>query len=67
MRISRTKCTLITVCNGYERLTVLKMFSRLFCFEQVKALKKFSEKPYASRVEEIKEAAGDGRKVAFGT
>ena len=50
MRISRTKCTLITVCNGYERLTVLKIFSRLFCFEQVKALKKFSEKPYASRV-----------------
>ena len=50
MRISRTKCTLITVCNGYERLTVLKMFSRLFCFEQVKALKNFSEKPYTSKV-----------------
>ena len=37
-------------CNGYERLTVLKMFSRLFCFEQVKALKNFSEKLYTSKV-----------------
>ena len=51
MRISRTKCTLITVCNGYERLTILKMVSRLsVCLEQVKALKNVSEKLYKSKV-----------------
>ena len=34
----------------YERLAILKMFSPLFCFEQVKAMKVFSEKLYASKI-----------------
>lgn len=63
MRISRTKCTLITVCNGYERLTILKMVSRLFCLEQVKALKNFSEKLYKSKVKKkLKKPAETGEK-----
>ena len=36
------------VCHLYERLAILKTFSRLLCFEQVKAMKIFSEKLYAS-------------------
>ena len=39
------------VCHLYERLAkVLKMFSRLLCFEQVKAMKIFSKKLYASKI-----------------
>ena len=38
------------VCHLYKRLAILKMFSRLLCFEQVKAMKIFSEKLYASKI-----------------
>ena len=38
------------VCHLYERLAFLKMFSQLLCFEQVEAMKIFSEKLYASKI-----------------
>ena len=36
--------TVAIECHRYERLAVLKMFARLFCFEQVKALTNVWEK-----------------------
>ena len=38
------------VFHLYKRLAILKMFSRLLCFEQVKAMKIFSKKLYASKI-----------------
>ena len=44
--------TVAIACHRYERLAVLEMFLRLFCFEQVKALKNFSGKLYTSLIKE---------------
>ena len=43
--------TVACVCRDrYERLEVLQLFSRLFCFEQVKALENFYEKLYTGKI-----------------
>ena len=43
--------TVAIECHRYERLAVLKMFSQLYCFMQVKALaENFLEKLYTSKV-----------------
>ena len=42
--------TVAIVCHWYDRLAVFKMFSRVFCFEQVDALIDFCDELYSSEI-----------------
>ena len=42
--------TVAIVCHCYDRLAAFKMFSRVFCFEQVDALIDFWDELYSSEI-----------------